>query len=97
MTGEITLARCASCGATNRVPVSAVRAGKQENLTCDIEVGHRSSSLPLISNISYRVGRELKWDGKKEQFVNDKEANKLLKRDYRKGYVVPTLGGNGTA
>jgi thioredoxin 2 len=29
MTDEITLARCASCGATNRVPVSAVPAGKR--------------------------------------------------------------------
>jgi predicted dehydrogenase len=77
--------------------IDAVRLGKQEHLTCDIEVGHRSSSLPLISNIAYRVGHELKWDGKKEQFIGDKEANKLLKRDYRKGYVVPTLGGNGTA
>ena len=53
--------------------------------------------LPLIANISYRVGRELKWDGKKEQFVNDKDANKLLKRNDRKGFVVPNLGGNGAA
>jgi len=29
MTAEVTLVRCPSCGATNRVPVSAVRAGKR--------------------------------------------------------------------
>jgi thioredoxin 2 len=29
MTAEITLVRCPSCGATNRVPGSAVRAGKR--------------------------------------------------------------------
>jgi predicted dehydrogenase len=73
--------------------VQAVRSGKQEDLTCDIEVGFKSSVLPLIANISYRVGRDLKWDGKKEQFVGDAQANKLLKRNDRKGYVIPNLGG----
>jgi predicted dehydrogenase len=72
--------------------ISAIRSGKQSELTCDIEVGHRSSVLPLLGNISYRVGRELIFDGRKEQFVNDQEANKLLTRpEYREPYVVPDL------
>jgi len=33
-----------------------------------------------------RLGRALKWDPKLEQFVNDAEANKWLRRDQRKGY-----------
>jgi hypothetical protein len=49
--------------------------------------------LPMISNIAYRVGRELKWDGKKEQFIGDREANKLLRRNDRKGFAIPNLGG----
>jgi predicted dehydrogenase len=73
--------------------IEAVKANKQELLTCDIEQGFRSSVLPAIANISYRVGRELKFDGKKEQFVGDAQANKLLKRPDRKGFVVPNLGG----
>ncbi|HEY0705169.1 MAG TPA: Gfo/Idh/MocA family oxidoreductase [Polyangia bacterium] len=78
--------------------IDAVKANKQELLTCDIEVGHRSTILPLITNIAYRQGRALKWDGKKEQFVGDRDANKLLRRAAdRKGFVVPTLGGIGTA
>ena len=76
--------------------IAAVRSGKQADLNCDIEEGFRSSILPLIANVSYRVGHELKWDGKKEQFVGDSAANKLLKRNDRKGYVVPNLGGNGS-
>src|SRR5690606_36606338 len=39
--------------------IGAVRSGKQDDLTCDIEVGHRSSSLSHLGNIAYRVGREL--------------------------------------
>ena len=69
--------------------VEAVKAGNPEKANCDIEIGYRSSVLPLIANISYRVKRELKFDGKKEQFIGDAEANKLLHRQDRKGYAVP--------
>jgi predicted dehydrogenase len=73
--------------------IEAVKQGKQELLTCDIETGYRSSVLPIMANIAYRAGKELKWDGKKEQFVGDSAANKLLRRNDRKGYQVPNLGG----
>ncbi len=56
----------------------------------DIEEGHLSTLLCHLGNISYRVGcRRLVFDGEKECFVDDPEANKLLKRHYRKPYVVP--------
>lgn len=69
--------------------ISAIRNNDQSELTCDIETGHKSSVLPLIANVSYRLGRELRIDGKEESFIKDKEANKMLTREYRKGYVVP--------
>jgi hypothetical protein len=37
------------------------------------------------------VQRKLQWDPKKEQFVGDEEANKLLSRPRRKGYELPKL------
>ncbi len=77
--------------------VDAIRAGKKEALTCDIEEGYRSSVLPIVANIAYRVKRELKFDGKTEQFVGDAQANKLLRRNDRKGYAIPKLGGTGIA
>jgi predicted dehydrogenase len=69
--------------------IAALRSGKREDLTCDIEVGHLSTALPLIANISYRLGRELMFDGSKEKFVGDNEADAMLTRDYRAPYVVP--------
>jgi hypothetical protein len=48
-----------------------------------------SAALPALANISYRLGRKLTFDGAKEKFVKDKEADKLLTRNYRKPYVVP--------
>ena len=68
-------------------------ASNQEKLTCDIEVGYRSSILPLMANTSYRLKRELKWDNKKDQFAGDNEANGYLKRkSERKGFEIPKLG-----
>jgi predicted dehydrogenase len=71
--------------------IDAVVAKNQEKLTCDIEVGYKSSILPLMANISYRTKRELKWDGKKEQFIGDNEANKLLHRHERKGWEIKKI------
>ena len=67
----------------------AVRSGNKDDLTADIEVGFMSNILPHLANISCRLGRKLKFDGGKEKFVGDKEANRMLTRKYRKPYVVP--------
>lgn len=69
--------------------LDAIRSGKDETLNCQISEGHMSSSLPLIANISYLLGRQLTFDGAKEKFVNDREADALLTREYRKPYVIP--------
>jgi len=56
--------------------------------------GHLSSALPHLGNISYRVGRQLQFDGRTERFVNDKQADQLLTCEYRKGFEVPGSFGN---
>lgn len=69
--------------------ISAIRSGKREELTCDIETGYMSTVLPLLGNISYRLGRQLMFDGGKERFFNDSEADGMLSRRYREPFVVP--------
>jgi len=69
--------------------IDAIRGGNSETLHCDILEGYMSSALPLLANVSYRLGRELTFEGAKEKFVNDPEADKMLTREYRKPYVVP--------
>jgi predicted dehydrogenase len=54
-----------------------------------IEIAHRSSVLPLLGMISWRVGRSIQWDGEKETIVGDAEAAKLLSRPYRSGWQYP--------
>jgi predicted dehydrogenase len=69
--------------------LDAIRAGNDETLHCDIIEGFHSSALPLLANISYRLGRGLTFNGEAEKFVKDNEADAMLTRNYRKGYVVP--------
>lgn len=69
--------------------IAALRSGKRSDLTCDIEEGHYSSVLPHLANTSYRLGRELYFDGTREKFFDDKEANRMTTRVYRKPYMVP--------
>ncbi|MBN1126977.1 MAG: Gfo/Idh/MocA family oxidoreductase [Sedimentisphaerales bacterium] len=47
------------------------------------EIGHRSASLGHLTIIAYKVQRSLKWDPSREEFLNDDEANRLLKRPMR--------------
>jgi predicted dehydrogenase len=71
--------------------LDAIRAGDPAKVTCDALEGHLSSALPHLANISYRVGRALTLDPRSETFVGDKEADRLLTRDYRKGFEVPNI------
>jgi hypothetical protein len=58
---------------------------------CSILEGHLSTSLCHLANISYRLGRSLKFNGAEEKFVNDREADAMLTRVYRKPFVVPEV------
>ena len=44
------------------------------------EIGHRSASLGILLLIALRLGRSLRWDPAREQFVGDEPANRLLAR-----------------
>ena len=55
----------------------------------DIEEIHISTAWCHYGNIAYRMGRKLQIDAETEGFLNDEEANGLLKRKYRAPWVVP--------
>ncbi|MEK7994509.1 MAG: gfo/Idh/MocA family oxidoreductase, partial [Planctomycetota bacterium] len=48
-----------------------------------VEVAHRSCTVCLLGEIAMRLGRKLKWEPDKEQFVNDEQANRMLARTMR--------------
>lgn len=53
---------------------------------CDVEIGHRSISVAHLGVISVRLGRALKWDPAKEDFIGDAEASSWLSRPMRAPY-----------
>jgi predicted dehydrogenase len=69
--------------------IAAVRSRDTSIQHGPVETAHIASGLAHLGNISYRLGRRLKFDPATETFVGDSEANALLTRDYRKGFVVP--------
>lgn len=71
--------------------IDAINSGKEEDIHGNAYDGHISSGHSHLANISYRLGRSLKFDPKTETFVGDDEANKLLKREYAPGFEVPEL------
>jgi len=61
----------------------------REKPHADIEEIHVSTAWCHYGNIAYRLGRKLHIDAGTEGFLNDVEANGLLKRKYRAPWVVP--------
>jgi len=57
----------------------------------DVEIGRLSTTLCHLGNISYHLGRDIQFDPKTETFGNDKEANKLLAKEYRAPYGLPKV------
>jgi len=62
-----------------------------ETPVCDIEIGHRSTTMSLLGMLSLKLGRSVRWDGEKETIVGDPEANKLLRREYRDPWEYPEV------
>ena len=72
--------------------LDGIRSGKNETLHGDIQEGVLSSALPLLSNISYRLNRELRIKERGtdlKKIINDSEADAMLRGSHRAPYIVP--------
>jgi predicted dehydrogenase len=50
---------------------------------CTAEIGHRTSTVCHLGNISMLLDRPLKWDPQAERFIGDDEANRMTWRPRR--------------
>jgi predicted dehydrogenase len=62
---------------------------KRSKPVADIEEGYISTASCILANLSMQLGRTLTWDAQKQRVVGDAEANKLLRRPYRRPWVHP--------
>ncbi len=66
--------------------LDCMRSRKKPN--ADIEEGHRSTTMALLSKISLAVGQRIEWDPDTEQITNNPEANAMLFYEYRKPWKL---------
>ncbi len=57
----------------------------------DVEAAHKATTLSHLGNIAIRVGRQIRWDAETECIPGDREADALLRRTYRKPYILPEV------
>jgi predicted dehydrogenase len=69
--------------------IDAIRANDQKLVNGSVQEGRYTAALIHLANISYRLGRPLKFDPLAERIVGDDEANRMLTRPYRAPFVVP--------
>ena len=56
--------------------------------SCDLEYSGDMMEQMILGLVAYRVGKELKYDPAKGRVTNSDEANALLSRKYRPGWVL---------
>jgi predicted dehydrogenase len=68
--------------------IESIRSRKQPN--AGIEQSVMSAALVHMANIAYRTGnKQLIFDPVAEKFVDNDDANKLVKKTYRENYQIP--------
>lgn len=71
--------------------IESIQSGKQT--ISHAEIAHRSCTACLLAHTAMKLGRKVKWDPKKEQFINDKEATAMLSRPQRAKYGTNHVKG----
>ncbi|MFW5972785.1 MAG: Gfo/Idh/MocA family protein [Bacteroidota bacterium] len=44
-----------------------------------------------LGNVAFKVGRRVTWDNRARRFVNDPEADDIIRPDYRDPYTLPSV------
>ena len=78
------------CNLGRRNLSKARRTGRRP--VCDIEIGHRSTTMALLGMLALKVDRAVTWDAAKQEILADPAANALLSREYRGPWTYPWQG-----
>ena len=66
--------------------LDAIRARRKP--ICDVEIGYSSVTVCLMGNIAYELKRPLRFDQRRQRFVGDTEANRLMGRVMRSPWRI---------
>ena len=69
-------------------PLRPIHEPFAEHRPCDFKYSGDVIEMQLLGLVAYRVGKKLEYDDKAGRVTNCDEANELLSRKYRKGWVL---------
>ena len=69
--------------------LKAVRNKDKKLISCDPEDAFKSTATVQLAMISYYTGSKIKWDQDKKVIIDNPEASKLFRREYRGRFVHP--------
>ena len=77
------------CGAgPNHAEVFIQNVRNHTRPFADVEAGHHGTNPGHLMNIAWKVGRQIRWDGGKQQVIDDPEADALVTKQYRKPWTL---------
>ena len=56
--------------------------------TCNFDYSGALSESVLLGNVAFRAQKRIEWDAENVEVTNDAAANRFVKREYRKGWVL---------
>jgi predicted dehydrogenase len=56
--------------------------------TCNFDYSGALTEAVLLGNVAYRSGKKIEWDPKNLVATNYRDADRLLRREYRKGWTL---------
>ena len=71
--------------------IEAIKKNSQTLLNTPIRSGSIAAINAQMGNIAYKTGSKVFWDSKKNAFINNPAANKLIVPTYQNGWKMPSL------
>jgi hypothetical protein len=56
--------------------------------TCNFDYSGALTEAVLLGNVAYRVGKPLNWNAKEVRATNEPEAEKYIRKEYRKPWTL---------
>jgi hypothetical protein len=56
--------------------------------SCDFDYGGKLIEMMLLGLVAYRVGKKISYDGAAGRVTNNPQADALLRRTYRSGWIL---------
>jgi predicted dehydrogenase len=66
--------------------IEAIRGGKPS--LCNFDYAGPLAETVLLGNVAYRAGKRLEWDPKALKATNCPEADRFIRKEYRKGWAL---------